>query len=82
VVTTQYGYHIIQLLDKTPAKKLDYDKVSDNIKKALTQEKTVKLAPPYFDKLKKEANVEITDADLKAAAEAAEAAAANAPPAN
>lgn len=82
VVTTQYGYHIIQLLDKTPAKKLDYDKVADNIKKELTQEKTVKLAPAYLDNLKKEANVEITDADLKAAAAAAEAAAATAPPGN
>ena len=82
VVTTQYGYHIIQLLDKTPAKKMPYDKVADNIKKRLTQEKTVKLAPPYLDNLKKMAGVEITDADLKAAAAAAEASAASAPSGN
>jgi peptidyl-prolyl cis-trans isomerase C len=78
VVTTQYGYHIIQLLGKTPAKKLSYNEVADNIKKELTQEKTAKLAPAYLDKLKKAANVEITDADLKAAAATAEANAASA----
>ncbi|MGH7977443.1 MAG: peptidylprolyl isomerase, partial [Limisphaerales bacterium] len=84
VVTTQYGYHIIQLLGKTPAKKLAYNEVADNIKKELAQEKTAKLAPPYLDKLKKAANVEITDADLKAAAATADAnaAAASAAPGN
>jgi peptidyl-prolyl cis-trans isomerase C len=89
VVTSQYGYHIIQLLDKTPAKKLALtDKVTlsdkttmtvaDSIKKEIIQEKTVKLAPAYLDNLKKAAGVEITDADLKAAAAAAEASAASA----
>jgi peptidyl-prolyl cis-trans isomerase C len=78
VVTTQYGYHIIQLLDKTPAKKMDYATVADNLKKGLIQEKDVKLAPAYLDNLKKTAGVEITDADLKTAAAAAEASAANA----
>jgi peptidyl-prolyl cis-trans isomerase C len=80
VVTTQYGYHIIQLLDKTPAKKLDYATEADNIKKALVQEKMGKLATAYLEDLNKTAGVEITDADLKAAAaEAAEASATNAP---
>ena len=82
VVTTQYGYYIIQLLDKTPAKKIDYATVTDNLKKALIQEKVAKLAPAYLDNLKKAAGVEITDPDLKAAAAAAEASAANAPPGN
>jgi peptidyl-prolyl cis-trans isomerase C len=86
VITTAYGYHIIKLLDKTPAKKLVLtDKVSlgdvtvaAKIKDFLTQQKTEKLAPAYLEKLKKAADVQILDADLKAAAEAA-AAAANAP---
>jgi peptidyl-prolyl cis-trans isomerase C len=84
VVTTSYGYHIIKLLDKTPAAKLALtDKVpssdmtvADKIKDYLTQQKTGKLAPAYLDKLKKDAGVEILDPDLKAAAEAAEAEAA------
>jgi len=83
VVTTTYGYHIIKLLDKTPAKKIGYADAAGKIKDFLLQQKTGKLAAPYLDNLKKSANVEILDADLKAAAAALEAEAAaetNAPP--
>jgi peptidyl-prolyl cis-trans isomerase C len=79
VVTTAYGYHIIQLLDKAPAQKMDYAQVADKIKDFLMQQKTEKLAPAYLDALKKAAGVEILDADLKAAVTAADAAATNAP---
>ena len=80
VITTQYGYHIIKLLGKTPAKKVEYATVSDKIKDYLKTQKTDKLATAYLDKLKKNADVEILDPDLKAAMAAMEAAAAtNAP---
>ena len=86
VITTPYGYHIIKSLNKTPAKKLALtDKVpttdltiADKIKDFLTQQKTQKLAPVYLEGLKKTADVEILDADLKAAI-AALPAATNAP---
>ena len=78
VVTTDYGFHIIKLLDKTPAQKVDYAKVADKIKDFLIQQKTQKLAPAYLAGLSKAANVEILNPDLKAAA-AALAAATNAP---
>lgn len=75
VITTQYGYHIIQLLDRTPATKLAFtDKlpgsnvtVTENIKNYLEQQKLSELAPDYLKKLNKSANVEILDPALKQA---------------
>jgi len=86
VVTTEYGYHIIQSLGKTPATTLKLtDKipttdmtVADRLKDILAQQKMETLAQPYLDKLEKDGDVEILDADLKAAVEAAKAAAAEA----
>ena len=58
------------MLDKTPAKQVPYAKVADKIKDYLVQQKTEKLAPAYLAGLTKAADVEILDADLKAAAAA------------
>ena len=77
VVTTQFGYHIIKLYEKIPAQTIAYAKVADKIKDYLEQQRTEKLAPAYLGGLEKAADVEILDADLKAAA--ALAAATNAP---
>jgi foldase protein PrsA len=65
VVTTASGYHLIKLLAKTPAKKLDYPTVASDLKQALIQQKSAKLAPAYLVTLKKDAGVEILDPDLK-----------------
>jgi len=80
VVTTDFGFHIIKLIEKTPAEKVPFAKVSDRIKDYLVQQKTQKLAPAFLASLSKSADVEILDANLKAAVDAALAAAAtNAP---
>ena len=73
VVITAGGYHLIKLLEKIPAKKLDYASVADNLKKVLTQQKSAKLAPPYLADLRKQGGVEILDPDLKALEQASEA---------
>ena len=78
VITTTLGYGIVKLLGKTPAQKVEYSTMADKIKDYLIQLKTEKLAPSYLDKLQKDADVQILDADLKAAVAAA-AATANAP---
>ena len=78
VVTTDYGFHIIKLLEKTPAEKVPFAKVEDKIKDYLIQQQTQKQAPAYLASLSKAADVEILDPDLKAAAEAAAQAAAQA----
>src|SRR5258708_27778380 len=37
IVTTQFGYHIIKLLEKIPAKKVDLAKVAPEVKESLAQ---------------------------------------------
>ena len=82
IVTTEYGYHIIKLLDKTPAHKIELAKVSDNIKSYLLRQKLAPLAPRYLLKLKQDADVQILDDNLKQAVAAADASSTNPPPAS
>jgi peptidyl-prolyl cis-trans isomerase C len=82
VVTTQFGYHIIKLSEKIPARTVPLSEASPVIKAALEQRDAAKMLPGYIDKLESDAGVQILDDDLKAAkqkAEDAEAAAAAAP---
>jgi parvulin-like peptidyl-prolyl isomerase len=81
VVTTKVGFHIIKLLDRIPAKKVDLTSgtVAEDIKNYLVGQKVSKLAPDYVAQLKKAANVEIVDPSLKSAMDAVDAAAASAP---
>jgi parvulin-like peptidyl-prolyl isomerase len=95
IVTTSYGYHIIKLLEKLPAKKETYsgvetksiyskaDRQKATIRDILVEQGMTKGFADYMKKLKQEANVEILDEKLKAvdlsAAEAGAAAAAAGP---
>lgn len=67
VVTTVYGYHLIKLHEKIPARMIPYDEVADDLKEVLrSQELQKKLADGKFiDNLRKAANVEILDEKLK-----------------
>jgi peptidyl-prolyl cis-trans isomerase C len=65
VVTTQYGYHIIKLYDKYPAKKHDLAESAPKIKDYLTQMAITKQAPDYLKKLLKDSDVVILDEKLK-----------------
>jgi peptidyl-prolyl cis-trans isomerase C len=68
IVTTQFGYHIIKLSEKIPAKKLDLGKVSPDIREYLKQQQMQKRQQDlkdYFAKLEKDANVQILDEKLK-----------------
>jgi peptidyl-prolyl cis-trans isomerase C len=77
VITTPYGYHIIKLSEKMPAKTLKLadapDKnmpnltISERIKDALFHQKAGKLIPGFIEKAEKDASVEILDTGLKAA---------------
>ena len=65
LVTTRFGYHIIKVLEKLPAKKAELAEVNSKIKDYLVQEAIKKQLPDYYAKLKKDANVEILDEKLK-----------------
>jgi parvulin-like peptidyl-prolyl isomerase len=65
IITTRYGYHIIKLSEHIPAQKVAFDKVAPRIKNHLTQQKVAELAPDFLAKIRKEAEVEILDENLK-----------------
>jgi len=74
IVTTQFGYHIIKLSEKLPAKKVELAKVADDLKEGLKRQQLEKLLPDYIEKMEKDAKVEILDEKLKKSAAALEAA--------
>jgi peptidyl-prolyl cis-trans isomerase C len=68
IVTTQFGYHIIKLNEKMPAKKVELAKVAPEIKDYLKQQQLQKRQQDlqeYMQKLKKDFNVEVLDESLK-----------------
>ena len=59
VVTTRYGFHIIQCLEKSPARQVDYSAVAGQIRNQLLQEKVEGQVPELVDRWRKEADVRI-----------------------
>jgi peptidyl-prolyl cis-trans isomerase C len=66
IVTTEFGYHIIKLHEIIPPRKAPFTDVQERVRDHLTQQELDKRLPTYFNKLKKEASVEILDEQLKA----------------
>jgi peptidyl-prolyl cis-trans isomerase C len=69
IVTTQFGYHIIKLKEKIPAKKVELAKVQDDLKEGLKSQELQKQLPDYLEKAQKEADVQILDEKLKPVAD-------------
>jgi peptidyl-prolyl cis-trans isomerase C len=65
IVTTQFGYHIIKLSEKIPAKKTPLTEVDSKIKDYLKQQSMQEKLPTYMAQLKKDYAVEILDEKLK-----------------
>ena len=65
VVTTMFGYHIVKCLERLPAKKGEFEKISGDLKAFLIEQQLQKEMPGYFAKLKTEASVEILDPKYK-----------------
>lgn len=65
IVMTQFGYHIIKLYEKKPAKKYTLEEVAPEVKQGLKRQGMQKQIPDYIENIKKEAGVEILDKDIK-----------------
>ena len=65
VVKSSYGYHIIKVEEKKPAKVATLKSVKKEIKKILTQQKIRVKRSTWFQDLKKKAQIEIKLPELK-----------------
>ena len=68
IITTQFGYHIIKLSEKIPAKKVELTKVAPELKDYLKQQQMQKKDPEikqYMAKLEKDADIKILDEQFK-----------------
>jgi parvulin-like peptidyl-prolyl isomerase len=87
VVTSMYGFHIIKLIEKTPAKKYgllenipQIDRTPASIcKDQLESEQIAKQAPALVQKLRDEQKVEVVDMNLKSLEQSMQAETTNAP---
>ncbi len=59
VITTDYGYHIIQVLERNPEKKIALDDVRDKISNYLEQQKQSDAFAKLMDKLRAKADIRI-----------------------
>jgi peptidyl-prolyl cis-trans isomerase C len=73
VITTQFGYHVIKMSEKIPAKKLLLADVLDDLKEGLKSQEIQKQLPEYLKQVLKDSNVEILDERLKDRGDAEEA---------
>ena len=60
-VKTQFGYHIILVTDRRPAGVESFDKIKNNLKESLTNEKEIKAIDDILNASKKKANIEYID---------------------
>lgn len=63
LVTTPFGYHIVEVLEKLPGERVPFDEVADRIRVGLELEATQKALPGYQEKLFQEAKVEFLKKD-------------------
>ena len=59
VVTTEFGYHIIKVVDRKPAATVPYEQVSTRIVEFLNAQKKQERAGQFIDEVKKRARIEV-----------------------
>ena len=63
VIQTNFGYHIIQVLEHDQAKQKTLEEANDTIKETLVNRRQQELTKNYLDELKKKANIVYGTAD-------------------
>jgi len=58
IVKTRFGYHLIKVTDKKPAKQITFEEVQEKLKQFLKQQKVQKEVATYISKLKESAQIE------------------------
>jgi peptidyl-prolyl cis-trans isomerase C len=58
IVETQFGYHIIKVVDKKPEKTIAYENVKEDLAQQLKQEKTQEEVKIYIQKLREKSKIE------------------------
>jgi parvulin-like peptidyl-prolyl isomerase len=71
LVETQFGWHVIKLVETKPAEDKTFDQVKDQIKQIIQQQNQSDDFTKYVDELKKKATIEILDAEIKKLVDAA-----------
>jgi peptidyl-prolyl cis-trans isomerase C len=59
VITTQFGYHVLKVTDKKPARTVPFEEAQAKIKEFLEQQKKQQAADSFIEGLKKKAKIEI-----------------------
>jgi peptidyl-prolyl cis-trans isomerase C len=59
IVTTQFGYHILKVTDKKPARTVPFEEAAPQIKQYLEQQKKQQAADTFIEALKKKAKIDI-----------------------
>ena len=72
LVVSQLGYHIIKSIEKVPAKKIELEKIKADLRAYLESVEINKILPTFVEKLKKDADIQIVDDQLKNALKIAE----------
>ncbi|HXJ76497.1 MAG TPA: peptidylprolyl isomerase, partial [Candidatus Dormibacteraeota bacterium] len=61
IVTTSGGMHVVKLLERIPAKKVEFEKIAPELKEFLVQQEVQRAIPDFFARLNKEAQIEMLD---------------------
>jgi len=59
VVTTQFGYHVIKVVDHKPSRTIPFEESSPQIKQFLTEDKKKKHSDAFIEGLKKKSKIEV-----------------------